>query len=277
MTMPVMEPDLDAATLQAWARVIDGGPFSSLCWGERIAFDNPECLTLLGALTAWTDRVRLVTTVVIPQLHDPVMLAKALATADMLSGGRLTVGIGVGGRHEDYHAVGADPATQTRDNVLIVQCHDLGRFLGAYGRHGVRSPRLDAMAAEGILLTRAHATAPLCSPALGSMYTGRYPHSHGLIRPVHQGWEYRSSGAHSAADHVRGRLVLAAFRYAARNDPPLAAGFPRVRRVERVLRIRRRASRRVDVQPRVHRRAVPTYCGILRSASAIPAGTVQAR
>jgi alkanesulfonate monooxygenase SsuD/methylene tetrahydromethanopterin reductase-like flavin-dependent oxidoreductase (luciferase family) len=51
--------------------------------------------------------------VVVPQLHDPVMAAKALATGDMLSGGRLTVGIGVGGRHEDYHAVGADPKTQT--------------------------------------------------------------------------------------------------------------------------------------------------------------------
>ena len=74
--MPVMEPNLDAATLKTWARVIDGGPFSSLCWGERIAFDNPDCLTLLGALSAWTDRVRLVTTVVVPQLHDPVMLAK---------------------------------------------------------------------------------------------------------------------------------------------------------------------------------------------------------
>jgi alkanesulfonate monooxygenase SsuD/methylene tetrahydromethanopterin reductase-like flavin-dependent oxidoreductase (luciferase family) len=113
MTMPVMEPNLDAATLKAWARVIDDGPFSSLCWGERIAFDNPECLTLLGALSAWTDRVRLVTTVVVPQLHDPVMLAKQLATGDMLSGGRLTVGIGIGGRLEDYHAVSADPATQT--------------------------------------------------------------------------------------------------------------------------------------------------------------------
>ncbi|MCV7065001.1 LLM class flavin-dependent oxidoreductase [Mycolicibacterium farcinogenes] len=114
MTMPVMEPQLDATTLRSWARVIDGGPFSSLCWGERIAFDNPDSLTLLGALAAWTDRVRLVTTVVVPQLHDPVMLAKGLATGDLLSGGRLTVGIGVGGRHEDYHAVGADPATQTR-------------------------------------------------------------------------------------------------------------------------------------------------------------------
>ncbi|KUH86555.1 MULTISPECIES: LLM class flavin-dependent oxidoreductase [unclassified Mycobacterium] len=113
MTMPVMEPNLDTDTLKAWARAIDDGPFSSLCWGERIAFDNPETLTLLGALAAWTDRVRLVTTVVVPQLHDPVMLAKALATGDMLCGGRLTVGLGVGGRAEDYRAVGADPATQT--------------------------------------------------------------------------------------------------------------------------------------------------------------------
>jgi alkanesulfonate monooxygenase SsuD/methylene tetrahydromethanopterin reductase-like flavin-dependent oxidoreductase (luciferase family) len=113
MTMPVMEPDLDRATLRAWARGIDGGPFSSLCWGERIAFDNPDSLTLLGALAAWTDRVRLVTTVIVPQLHDSVMLAKGLATGDLLSGGRLTVGIGVGGRDEDYRAVGADPGTQT--------------------------------------------------------------------------------------------------------------------------------------------------------------------
>lgn len=113
MTMPVMEPDLDAVTLKTWAKVIDDGPFSSLCWGERIAFDNPDSMTLLGALAAWTDRVRLVTTVVVPQLHDPVALAKALATGDVLSGGRLTVGLGVGGRHEDYEAVGADTATQT--------------------------------------------------------------------------------------------------------------------------------------------------------------------
>jgi alkanesulfonate monooxygenase SsuD/methylene tetrahydromethanopterin reductase-like flavin-dependent oxidoreductase (luciferase family) len=113
MTMPVMEPDLDAATLESWARAVDEGPFSSLCFGERIAFDNPESLTLLGALAAWTQRVRLVTTVIVPQLHDPVMLAKALATGDLISSGRLTVGLGVGGRTEDYDAVGADPRTQT--------------------------------------------------------------------------------------------------------------------------------------------------------------------
>src|SRR3954470_22615705 len=98
MTMPVMEPNLDAATLKAWASAIDGGPFSLLCWGERIAFDNPECLTLPAALAAWTERGRVVATVVVPPLHAPVMLAKQLSTGDVLSGGRLTVGIGVGGR-----------------------------------------------------------------------------------------------------------------------------------------------------------------------------------
>ena len=113
MTLPVMEPDVDADLLESWSRTIDEGPFASLCFGERMAFDNPEILTLLGAVAAWTQRVRVVTTVVVPQLHDPVMLAKALATADVLTGGRLTVGLGVGGRIEDYVAVSADPSTQT--------------------------------------------------------------------------------------------------------------------------------------------------------------------
>lgn len=114
MTLPVMEPDLwaDSGTLEAWARASDEGPFSSVCFGERMAFDNPETLTLLGAVAAWTERVRIATTVVVPQLHDPVLLAKALATGDRLSGGRLSVGLGVGGRVEDYRAVGADPGTQ---------------------------------------------------------------------------------------------------------------------------------------------------------------------
>ena len=125
MTLPVMEPDLDADILKRWAKAVDEGPFSSLCWGERIAFSNPDSLTLLGALSAWTDRVPLVTTVVVPQLHDPVMLAKQLATGDMLCGGRLTVGIGVGGREEDYRAVGADLKTQTMremaERVAVMQ------------------------------------------------------------------------------------------------------------------------------------------------------------
>jgi arylsulfatase A-like enzyme len=79
-----------------------------------------------------------------------------------------------------------------QDNVLIVHWHDLGRYLGAYGHSDVSSPRLDQLAAEGILFTRAHATAPLCSPSRGSLFTGRYPHSNGLVGLAHHGWEYRA-------------------------------------------------------------------------------------
>ena len=125
MTLPVMEPNLDASILETWSRRIDEGPFSSLCFGERMAFDNPHALTLLGAISAWTTRVRISTTVLVPQLHDPVSLAKALATGDLLSGGRLSVGVGVGGREEDYRAVGASESTRTRqemaDRVAIMR------------------------------------------------------------------------------------------------------------------------------------------------------------
>ena len=79
-----------------------------------------------------------------------------------------------------------------QDNVLIVHWHDLGRYLGVYGHADVSSPRLDQLAADGILFTRAHATAPLCSPSRGSLFTGRYPHSNGLVGLAHHGWEYRA-------------------------------------------------------------------------------------
>ncbi len=76
--------------------------------------------------------------------------------------------------------------------MLIVHWHDTGRYLGVYGHPDVSSPRLDQLASEGILFTRAHATAPLCSPSRGSLFTGRYPQSNGLVGLAHHGWEYRS-------------------------------------------------------------------------------------
>ena len=117
MTLPIMEPGLNADMLESWSSTVDEGPYSSLAFGERMAFDNPDTIALLGATAAWTKRVRLVTTIIIAQLHDPVMLAKALATADMLSKGRLSVGLGLGGREEDYRAAGADLSLKTNAEV----------------------------------------------------------------------------------------------------------------------------------------------------------------
>ena len=81
--------------------------------------------------------------------------------------------------------------TGTRQNVILVHWHDLGRHLTCYGAEGVVSPHLDRLAAEGIRFTDAHATAPLCSPARGSLFTGLHPHRNGLVGLAHHGFEYR--------------------------------------------------------------------------------------
>ena len=54
--------------------------------------------TTLAFAAAATERVRIVSTVAVLPIHDPVRFAKQMATIDVLSGGRLTVGVGVGGR-----------------------------------------------------------------------------------------------------------------------------------------------------------------------------------
>ncbi len=87
------------------------------------------------------------------------------------------------------------------ENVIVVHWHDLGRYLAVYGHEDVASPRLDQLAAEGILFTRAHATAPLCSPSRGSLFTGRYPHSNGLVGLAHHGFEYRE-GTRTLPDYL---------------------------------------------------------------------------
>lgn len=107
VNLPVMVPGLDRATLEAWCRGIDAGPFSTLAVGERINFPNPELTVTLAAAAAWTTRVRLLYNVLVLPMHPEVLAAKQVATLDVLSGGRVVLGVGVGGREEDYAAVGA--------------------------------------------------------------------------------------------------------------------------------------------------------------------------
>jgi arylsulfatase A-like enzyme len=78
-------------------------------------------------------------------------------------------------------------------NIILIHWHDTGRHLGAYGVAGVRSDNVDRLATQGTRFDAAFATAPLCSPARGSIFTGRYPHSNGLMGLAHLGWEYNAN------------------------------------------------------------------------------------
>ena len=107
LALPQMTAGLDRDRIRAWCRAIDDGPFSSISAGERITFDNLDGRTLLAAAAALTDRVRIFFNLVVAPWHPPALLAKELASLDALSGGRLTVALGVGGRRQDYDALGA--------------------------------------------------------------------------------------------------------------------------------------------------------------------------
>src|SRR5947209_2095479 len=91
-----------------WARKADAGPFSSLGIIDRLVFPNFEPLITLAAAAGVTQRIRLMTTVLLATLRNPGMLAKQAATLDALSGGRLTLGLGVGGREDDFRAAPAE-------------------------------------------------------------------------------------------------------------------------------------------------------------------------
>ncbi|CAM5458565.1 MULTISPECIES: LLM class flavin-dependent oxidoreductase [Streptomyces] len=104
----------DPATLLTWARRADAAPFRSIALLDRLAYGNPEPLITLAALAGATSRVRLQTEVLLAPLHRTALLAKQAATLDLLSGARFTLGIGLGGRADDYAAVGVDKRTRGR-------------------------------------------------------------------------------------------------------------------------------------------------------------------
>jgi alkanesulfonate monooxygenase SsuD/methylene tetrahydromethanopterin reductase-like flavin-dependent oxidoreductase (luciferase family) len=105
--LPATIPGTKGSLVLDWAKQADSGPFSSLGILDRVVYPNYEPLTTLAAAAAVTSRVRLMTTVLLAPLRGGGVLAKQAATIDALSGGRLTLGLGVGGREDDFQAAPA--------------------------------------------------------------------------------------------------------------------------------------------------------------------------
>ena len=81
--------------------------------------------------------------------------------------------------------------TTPRPNLVLIDCHDLGRHLGCYGHDTVPSDALDALAAQGVLFEQAYATAPQCSPSRAALYTGRHAHDVGMLGLAHPPFDWR--------------------------------------------------------------------------------------
>ena len=104
--LPNTTPGADGALLLEWARRADAGPFSSLAVLDRVAYESYDPFAALAAAAGVTARVRLATTIAIGPLRPTALLAKQAASVHALSAGRLTLGLAVGAREEDYEVAG---------------------------------------------------------------------------------------------------------------------------------------------------------------------------
>jgi alkanesulfonate monooxygenase SsuD/methylene tetrahydromethanopterin reductase-like flavin-dependent oxidoreductase (luciferase family) len=109
IALPNAVPGTTGAQLTEWAQRADARGFSSLGTIDRIVYDNYEPLIALAAAAAVTERIGLATTVLLAPLRgNPVELAKQAASLQALSDGRFTLGVGLGGRDDDYAASGME-------------------------------------------------------------------------------------------------------------------------------------------------------------------------
>jgi alkanesulfonate monooxygenase SsuD/methylene tetrahydromethanopterin reductase-like flavin-dependent oxidoreductase (luciferase family) len=113
--LPNAVPGTTGHQLVEWARRADARGFSSLGTIDRIVYENYEPLTALAAAAAVTERIGLCTSVLLGPLRmNAVELAKQALSVHALSGGRFTLGIGLGGRDDDYEASGIETSGRGR-------------------------------------------------------------------------------------------------------------------------------------------------------------------
>jgi len=145
--LPASVPGTRGRDLIDWAVEGERAGFASLATLDRVVYDNYECLTTLAAAAAVTERIRLTTAIMIAPLRsNTALLAKQAATVDRLSDGRLTLGMAVGVRPDDFRASGVAMAGRGRrmDEQLAemrrIWAGDRRGFAGGIGPRLAQAP-----------------------------------------------------------------------------------------------------------------------------------------
>jgi len=128
------EPD------RRWLVAAERLPIESVWQGGHLLPPGPsgEAITRLALMTAWTERVRVGTAILLLPLYHPVVVAKQLLDLDARSGGRISVGVGVGGEFpQEFQAVGvpiSERGARTDESIQVLRSLWKGERVSHHGR-----------------------------------------------------------------------------------------------------------------------------------------------
>ena len=138
------QPPADADLVIRLAQQVESAGLDSVWVGDSLtAKPRLEPLSVLSAIGAATNRVRLGTAVLLAALRHPVLLAQTLGTVDLISQGRVVIGVGVGGAFNDeqcreWSAAGVDPAkraSRLEEILQVVRALESGEAVTFSGAH----------------------------------------------------------------------------------------------------------------------------------------------
>jgi len=153
---------------------------------------------------------------------------------------------------DELHARESGAGRAGRRNILMITCHDIGQHLGCYGVDTVHTEHIDALAKQGVRFENFFSTSAVCSPGRGSLLTGRYPQSNGLMGLTHKPWNWRLNDGQR---HLAAILKEAGYRTTLVGLQHVTSGDPRGLGYDEVLSTGRRAEETVQAAKELFRKA----------------------
>jgi alkanesulfonate monooxygenase SsuD/methylene tetrahydromethanopterin reductase-like flavin-dependent oxidoreductase (luciferase family) len=151
--LPTTTPGTDGELIIEWARRADASGFSSLAVLDRLAYESVEPFAALAAAGAVTANARLATMIAIGPLRRTGVLAEHVESLNTLSAGRLTLGLAIGARHDDYEVAHVDHrnrGARLDEQLAHLRVHDTDAELLVGGDSGAAQARM-ARYADGYM------------------------------------------------------------------------------------------------------------------------------